>query len=144
MRFLKGKKRYQPTLDITSLVDVVFLLLIFLLLTMSFAAPSRDSEVEESIIDVNLAESSSSDGARTSESLTVYLDKAGLLYLDSDEAISAQGLKARLTDLDNKEDVSVSLKADRSASHGQVIESLDIIKSAGINRVQLVIEQIGE
>ena len=56
----KGHDRRRPeaTLDLTPLVDVVFLLLIFFLLTMTFSQPTPSQSptpVTEAVIDIQLA-----------------------------------------------------------------------------------------
>ncbi len=69
------KKRYQPTLDLTPLIDVVFLLLVFLLLTMNFI--TQKSEQKTAIIDIELARSTTAENAEKPATIEIYLDKEG-------------------------------------------------------------------
>ncbi|MFA5625437.1 MAG: biopolymer transporter ExbD [Bradymonadales bacterium] len=137
---IERKNRKSPTLDVTPLVDVVFLLLIFLLLTMTFAAPIPEVK-KEAIIDIELAQSSSASSESQSVALNVFLDAQGQLYIDDEQALPVQELKALLLDKSHDAQLIVNLKADRRASHGQVIEALDLIKSANIKNLNLVVEK---
>ena len=51
MNFTRPQARYKASLDITPLIDVVFLLLVFLLLTMTFT--EERPEIEEAIINID-------------------------------------------------------------------------------------------
>ena len=132
----------------TPLIDVVFLLLVFFLLTTSFTkpTPSQDAApIQEAIIDVQLARSASGDDAAETQMLTVFLDDKGLLYVDSETPLAPNQLKQTLLDeVAAGRQSTVNLKADKRASHGAVIEALDLIKEAGIESVNLIIEKASE
>ncbi|OIP31093.1 MAG: hypothetical protein AUK47_23240 [Deltaproteobacteria bacterium CG2_30_63_29] len=143
----KGHDRRRPeaTLDLTPLVDVVFLLLIFFLLTMTFSQPTPSQSptpVTEAVIDIQLARAKAGGEQSTVEKLTVFLDEKGLLYLDKDEPIPPNQLKQKLLDLIAAGTPPVvDLKADKKATHGAVIELLDMIKESGIETVNIIIEK---
>lgn len=134
------KNRRNPSLDVTPLVDVVFLLLIFLLLTMTFAAPTPETK-SEAIIDIELAQSSTASDQSSVQAIEIFLDANGAYFLDSDKAMQVQDLKALLLEKSHDTQLLVNLKADRRASHGQVIEALDLIKGANIKNVNLIVEK---
>lgn len=141
MHIPRTKSRYTPSLDITALIDVVFLLLIFLLLTMTFSQDKTD--VEEAIIDIELARSSTTQTKPPPQSITLLIDETGALYqADSPVARTQDELRLYLADqFLSHPDLAVSLKADHRTRHGDVVEALDLIKSLGIPHVQLVIEK---
>ena len=140
-----AKRRPEASLDITPLIDIVFLLLVFFLLTTTFAqpTPSEQSTTEsESIIDIQLAEGQSGQAAAPAEKITVFLDDQGMIFLDSDTPIPPNELKAALLEMvKDGETPNVDLKADKKASHGAVIELLDLIKGTGIEQVNIVIQK---
>jgi biopolymer transport protein ExbD len=138
------KKRPEASLDMTPLIDVVFLLLVFFLLT-TFLRPQptqESSQQEEAVIDIQFATAASGHAETAAEKVTVFLDTEGLLYLDSDTPVPPNVLKQRLLDLlgAGKQPV-VDLKADKRASHGSVIELLDLIKETGVETVNIVIKK---
>lgn len=142
MQFESSKKRYEPSLDVTPLIDVVFLLLVFLLLTMTFAK-DQVSKTQEAIIDIELAKSSSADAPIETAQVDLLLNDKGMLYIDDNTfAISREDAKILIAErLIQEPQLSVNLRADHRASHGQVIECLDLLKSLDIQRVNLIIDQ---
>ncbi|MDX9723784.1 MAG: biopolymer transporter ExbD [Myxococcota bacterium] len=142
---VERKRRFESVLDITPLIDCMFLLLIFFLLSTTFArpTPSQESEEEsEAVIDVQLARSKSGASSEAARSVDVFLDDAGLLYVDGQQPVKPNELKQKLSDLLAAEQPPlVNLRADRRASHGSVVEALDLIKDAGIETVNIVIEK---
>lgn len=141
MNFSAARKtRFKPSLDATPLIDVVFLLLIFLLLTTTFAEP-REDRPEEAIIDVQLAPSASAKDEAPPESIDVYLDELGRVYLDSSVPLEQEEWVRILDEKSRQTQLQINLKADKRVSHGLVIETLDAIKAIGIDAVNLVLEK---
>lgn len=140
MQFGRVKSRYAPSLDITPLIDVVFLLLVFLLLTMTFS--KDESRVEEAIIEIELAQSSSYADPTPKTSLQITIDGDGRIYHgESAVAQTEETLRLYLSEsYVAHPDLSVNIRADKRARHGDIVRVLDIVKSLGINSVQLVIE----
>lgn len=140
-----ARRRPEAALEMTPLIDVVFLLLVFFLLTTTFSQPTpteSTDEPEEAVIDVDLPSASSGNAETSSESLTVYLDPDGRVYLDSDTPLAPNELKATLLQKrDEGTDVIVNLKADKQASHGATMELLDLVKQSGVQTVNFVIEK---
>lgn len=140
-----ARRRPEVALELTSLIDVVFLLLIFFLLTTTFSRPTPTNATEqqdEAVIDVQLPASGSGATPSTQERLTLFLDPQGLIYLDSEAPMAPNELKAHLLDLKAQgKDLVVDLKADKRASHGATVELLDLVKQSGIETVNFVIEK---
>ncbi len=139
---LPQKKNSEPNLDITPLIDVVFLLLVFMLLTMTFTQNNK-SDTEEAIIDIQLAKSSTATKPNPSEAITLLIDENGNIF-PSDSVLPVTKEEVRLF-LSKKRlsapDLFINIKADHRVQHGQVIDVLDMIKEIGINQVNLVIEK---
>lgn len=141
MNLPRQPSRFSPNLDITPLIDVVFLLLVFLLLTMTFS--EEKTEVEEAIIDIELARSSTAQAQKPKASITLLVDEKGAIY-QSDAALpkSHDDLRLYISEkLLAEPDLHVNVKADHRATHGQVIDTLDLLKDMGIAHVNLVIEK---
>jgi biopolymer transport protein ExbD len=122
-----GKK--QIHLNVTSLIDVLFLLLIFFMLTGTF---KRAGEMQ-----LRLPESTTSAPAAESPPHTVDLvaTEDGRLILDG-QPVDLAALKGRLKDLLAADPGSqVMLKAEEEVSHGRVVRLLDIVRDAGFKGV---------
>ena len=135
-------RKSEPNIEITPLIDVVFLLLVFMLLTMTFSQ-KNDAETKEAIIDIQLAKSSTTSTPNPPETLTLLVDEHSSIYRsDEPMAKTREELKFYLSEkLLSSPDLHVNVKADHRTPHGQVIDALDILKELGIEQVNLVIEK---
>jgi biopolymer transport protein ExbD len=126
----KTRPRVQPPL--TALIDIVFLLLIYFLLTTNFM-------VDEGIkIKLPQARASS---PQTEETITVYVDRDGRAFLGSDE-ISLPRLFDRLKEMiGNQENKLVVVRADRGVILNKTVKVMDIAKAAGAGRLCLATEK---
>jgi biopolymer transport protein ExbD len=128
MNFRPSKKSRGLIINITSLIDVMFLLLIFFMVTSTFK--------NQPAINLVLPRS-----ATASESVdtpaVLFLTAEGDIYLN-DTLIDIESLAGRLEEMHNNsgEDRMV-LRADENAAHGDVVELIDTIKQSGFTRVSL-------
>lgn len=123
---LRRKKRRSLILNLTSLIDVLFLLLIFFMISTTFLSTPA--------IKLELPKASHADPVRH-EPLIVYIDPGGSVYLN-DEPVGMSLLEAALKNkLSSSEDKAVVLKADSRVLHGEVVHIMDIIKGAGARRL---------
>lgn len=141
MKLKRKAQRYQPNLDITSLIDVVFLLLVFLLVTMTFDKTPPEP-TEEAIIEVELATASNITDEAPVETLALLVLEDGKMYIDGDPLLySLETLGLRIAEERlSKPNLAVNVRADHRATHGDVVAALDLLKSLNIERVNLVIE----
>lgn len=126
MAFRVDKGYKQVTLSVTPLIDVLFLLVLFFMLTGTF---KRVGELE-----LQLPGSSTStpvsqeDKARQVELL---VSEDGLLTLDG-EIVEMPQLKSRLQAILRADSQSrMMIKAAENVQHGQVVRLLDIVRDAG-------------
>jgi biopolymer transport protein ExbD len=123
---LRAKNKRSVILNVTSLIDVLFLLLIFFMISTTFLSTPA--------IKLELPKAKNADAVRQ-EPLVVYIDADGTLFFN-DEPIDAGLLPAALKDrLLKNDDKAVILKADSRVSHGSVVEIMDIVKGAGARRL---------
>lgn len=136
MRFKRGRLKLEvgEYLDIAPLIDIVFLLLIFFLLTWNFLAQSQAG------IKVNLPKAVTSE-AVAEESLIISVTSENLIYLN-DKIVTIKELASKLETLPKKK--SLLIKADRRASLGRVVEVWDICRNAGISQVNIATTQAKE
>ncbi len=116
----------EAQLGLAPLLDVVLLLLIFFLVTTSFAAPRMDLELPEA-----------QSGEIASPSLVVVtVEAAGGLGLDGEAVTTAELAERFASAADAAAGVTeLVVRADTEARHGQVVEVLDLARSHGLTRV---------
>lgn len=128
MNFRPERKGRSLIINVTSLIDVMFLLLIFFMVTSTF----RNQPA------INLVLPRSSTAADTIDTPTiVFLTESGQVFLN-DAPVPREQLAAALQQLHvTTGDDRIVLRADQDASHGRVVELIDTIKESGFTRVSL-------
>ncbi len=133
----EGGRRIGTSLaeiNIIPLVDVVLVLLLIFMLT----APMMYRG-----IDVNLPRAASRPTA-VEERMVLTLTRDQGLYLN-DRRIAPGGLEGALREaFRNRTDRTLYLKADAGLSYGTVVETMDRVRRAGIERLGMVTEPIRE
>ena len=132
MKFTPEKRGGGVIINVTSLIDVMFLLLIFFMVSSSFK--------NQPAIDLSLPRSSTAQETTTTPTV-IYLTRDGRLFLD-DEQVETGDLSNRLRQLQaaTGED-RIVLRADEHSEHGAVVELIDLIKESGFRRVSLAAKQ---
>ena len=119
-------------INVIPLVDVVLVLLLIFMLT----APMMYRG-----IDVNLPKTAAKPTA-IEERLVLTITKDRLLYLN-ERALPLATLETRLRELlHDRTDKTIFVKADRDLVYGYVIETMDRIRRAGVERVGMVTEPL--
>ena len=127
--------RREPGIEITPLIDVVFLLLIFFMVSSNF--------VQNRVIHVSLPESDSA-LAGSGEILQITVTAAGDYWVagqdlgrDIESMAAAVDDYARVLTVDQLAAQSVEIRADANATHQSVIRVFDACASAGFVQVSL-------
>ena len=115
-------------LDLTSMMDMTFILLIFLLI---IATPAFQHGMA-----VNLPESRAA-GRIEKADVVVGISADGTVYLDKD-AILLNDLENRLRELSRQPSFGkLILRADGSVQHSNVVEVMDVINTSGITNITI-------
>lgn len=126
MRFRSVKKE-EPTLGIAPLIDIVFLLLIFFMVTSHFDVASG--------VRIQLPQVAKMIYDQHDNKVTVVIDKSGQAYLEG-KKIDMKALGERLKKLVQEKDlIQVVLQADRDVKHGIVVQAMDVAKTAGVRSI---------
>jgi len=128
---VKRSKSGGGGIDLTPIVDVVFNLLIFFAVTLSFAATSGG-------INVKLPTASSADPVETEE-ITVNMTEDGKLFYN-DTSVDLAGLAEKLKEVKNKESIII-IRADSTVPHGKVVQVMDTVKSEGLSKIAIAVDQ---
>ena len=124
--FNAHRQRRKPKVNITSLIDVMFLLLIFFMVSSTFR--------ENFGIDVALPAAASADSQEMGAT-EIVVTREGAFYWGQ-QRVDAQGLRASLQTLvSEQDDPAVVLRADEKANFGAVIEAIDIARDVGGTRL---------
>lgn len=132
----KGRRlRQDDAIDLTSLIDVIFILLIFFLVTASF------SDTTDTSMPVELPEGSSGGDIQAQEELTIYIQADGTVSLRLQDAVIAENvspaeLEAQLTSvIASRGPRPVFLRGDEAVRYGEVVRVLDACRAAGFKQV---------
>ncbi|MDY6880379.1 MAG: biopolymer transporter ExbD [Desulfatiglans sp.] len=128
----RDKDRIKVQVPLTSLIDIVFLLLIYFLLTTNFM-------VDEGI-KIKLPQAKAS-APQTEEVITVYVDQQGRVFFDNQEVSQVRLLQQLRQVIDNQEDRLVVIRADRAVILGKAVKVMDLAKAAGAGRLCLATEK---
>ncbi|MDQ6964242.1 MAG: biopolymer transporter ExbD [Mariprofundales bacterium] len=128
MNLRPAKHKLDLVLDITPLIDVVFLMLIFFMVSTSFnvaTALKLDLPSSHAKADVNKKE----------HPLVVAIKADGSLFVDG-ESVADSDLHGRiLAASKGDEQRRIVLRADSEARHKRVVFVLDVLQELGLNRV---------
>lgn len=128
--FRERRRRPQVDLNVTSLVDVLFLLLIFFTLTSTF---KRAGELELKLPKSTTASPGGSGGSP--KPVELVLTDHGTLLLDGAPTTFEQLLPKLSAAHQRQPDGQVMIEAEENVSHGQVVRLLDAVRAAGFKGV---------
>ena len=140
MKLERIKRRSGGTLvlEITPLIDVVFLLLIFFMLATSFD--------ERSAFKIDLPKSTAAKTKSTLKEVQVLVDKDRNVYLGyTDNSGKSQNEKLDLTSfvsvvsekLNNSENKDVIISADKDIDYGFIVEIMSLLKESGASAINI-------
>lgn len=124
----EGRARISSELNIAPLIDVVFILLIFFMLTSTM--------ITQQAIELKLPEASSGSAIDPGQ-LEVSIQPNGLIFLSDKEVTLATLPDALRKATKTASDPSVVLRADSEVSTANLIAVMDIIRLQGLTRVSL-------
>ena len=130
MKFKRKVFLEKGRLDIAPLIDVVFLLLIFFMLTSSF--------IFQPGIRVNLPRAVTSEVLHK-EQLVVIINDANEVFIN-ERPVESDELISRIT-LAGNEEQSILIKADKEADLGKIIEIWDVCRQVDIKQINIATTQ---
>ncbi|MEX0951851.1 MAG: biopolymer transporter ExbD [Gammaproteobacteria bacterium] len=137
----RNKPREDLDLNITPLIDVVFLLLIFFMVTTTF---DRESEIS-----ITLPEASQEVVQTDIETIEISIDQNGRVFINDKSLLNTQmetireGLNDALLAAGNiDEQPSIIINADAEASHQSVIRIMDVARQLGLRRITFATQSL--
>ncbi len=130
MNFSSGSRRRGiGALEVTPLVDIVFLLLIFFLLTATY--------VKNPNLDIQLPKASINQATGDDIDVAVVITTDGELRYGNEE-VSLEKLEGILrAEFSQNETAVVVIRADDGSRHGRVVEVMDLAKKVGFGRLAI-------
>ncbi|MDW8478788.1 MAG: biopolymer transporter ExbD [Xanthomonadales bacterium] len=126
MRFRESKRPLEGQVDLTPMIDMVFILLIFFMVSTTF--------VKDMKVDIDRPGAQSHTVAST-KAVRVYIDKAGEVYVDG-QPIRIWVLQSRLRDLlSGMSQKAVLVVTDEVVPAGRLVEVVDQARLAGAQEV---------
>lgn len=136
MNFRRKTRKGTPSIIIVALIDVLIVVLIFLMVTTTFKKP-------EPAVELALPESSqASSGQPGTAPLVITVAKeTPHLYLE-DQPMTPESLETELRSRMTQEpSLQVSLKADREAPFGIIIQIMDLAQKLGLSQLKAYADQ---
>jgi len=129
---LKPDREDNIELNLTPLIDVVFLLLIFFMVSTTFEKQSK--------LKLQLPDSSAVAEVQDQKSITIGIDAKGHYYINDRQVVntSLATLKVALEKITNgKKDMLVILKADAKTPHQSVVTAMDAAGQLGLVKLSI-------
>jgi len=136
---LRPRPRERIEINLTSLIDVVFLLLIFFMVSTTF---DRFSELQ-----IKLPEADGEMAESDPSVLELVIDSDGRYYIDREQVLNTEleTLKRALAKTAPAgRDVPLVINADARTPHQAVITAMDAARQIGLMQISFVIKEPGE
>jgi biopolymer transport protein ExbD len=127
----------EPTVDLTSLIDVVFLLLIFFMVSTTFE--------RQALLKVDLPEASEvEDRSEVPEFLELIIDSDGRMYLNEMRLVDSEvaTIRAAIEQAAGDErNLPLILRADRLTPHHHVVTAMDVAAQMGFRNLSIATDR---
>jgi len=136
---LQRHKRDDLDVNITPLIDIVFLLLIFFMVSTTF---ERESE-----IDITLPEATIDAPKETNEPIEITIGADGTYFINGKRVVNKQvaTLKQALLKVANgREDPPIIVSADKNTTHQSFVNVMDAARQLGFIHISIATSQMNE
>lgn len=127
----RNREEEDAAIDMTPMLDIVFIMLIFFIVTTSF--------VKEAGIQVNKPEANQAT-KEPSANIFIAIRDNGEIWMDKRQ-VEVERVAANLERMLAEQPTDlVVIQADEEAKHGRVVEVMDQVKEAGIDKISIAAE----
>ncbi len=131
MRIPREESSDDNVINISSLLDVMFILIIFFLATATFTEEERD-------IQVNLPQSAAAQSSTQAPKMIVINVREDGTYHVANQSMDIASLKNTLIEaVSSNPDQKVMVRGDRNALHGNVANAISVCKQVGIHKTNI-------
>jgi biopolymer transport protein ExbD len=122
----------EAEIDMTPMLDIVFIMLIFFIVTTSF--------VKESGFDVHKPKAQQA-SKKKSANIFIAIDSAGRIHMEK-RVVDIKRVRANIERmLAETPEAAVMIQADIDTKHGIVVKVMDQVKAAGIDKLMVAAEE---
>jgi biopolymer transport protein ExbD len=134
VNFRRNDKEQDLEINLTPLIDVVFLLLIFFMVSTTFN--------ESSQLNIELPEANGQQ--RDNNVLTLSIDEQGHYFLNRKQLLNSQlaTIKRVLEKSSPDKDTKLMISADKDTPYQYVVRAMDAARQAGINNFAIETTQV--
>ncbi|MEE9385108.1 MAG: biopolymer transporter ExbD [Nannocystaceae bacterium] len=131
VKTLRSRRRQNrgAVVELTPLIDIVFQLLIFFLLTATFK--------DQSSLDVDLARAKNKEKSQDKQAVLVAIDADGSFEIDAN-IVDVRELELRLCKASDGGEKSVHIRADKETRHESLVLVMDVAKRCGFSRLGIL------
>lgn len=132
MNLRPQKKRSELLVDITPLIDVVFLLLIFFMVSTTFEKQAK--------LKIALPEASSQAQMEDAAAVVISIDAKGRYHLNDRQLVNTQKETLKLAlqkTVGGNKDTPLILRADARTPHQAVVNAMDVAAQLGLSRLSI-------
>ena len=136
MKYVRRDKARYAGISMLNLIDVIFVLLLFFMVTTSFNKFAH--------IDIALPQSASNLDEKDTKNVEVFYMLNGEVLLSvggEQKSLNLADLAAQIANLTPKQKESVKLNADEAINYGEVVNLISILKDNGTQNVELNIKK---
>lgn len=129
----EGLQRNRKIPSLTPLIDIVFLLLVFFMLTAHF--------VKDEVLDITLPEADSATTLENEEALDIVLDKHGHILIKQKHIAVSELDKVLLEMLHGRKNKQVILRGDETVQLGLTVKVMDAARKAGAGSLDIITQK---
>jgi len=129
---LRRSRSDEPDVNLTPLIDVVFILLLFFMVSTTF---QRESE-----INIELPEASAEPAEEREDTLELVIDAEGHYFIDEQQVVNTEleTLKQAIQKfLGERSEIPVVIRADRQTPYESVVRAMDATAQLGLVKMSL-------
>lgn len=136
---LQHRSTEDPTVDLTSLIDVVFLLLLFFMVSTTFE--------RQALLKVDLPEASAVEDrteTETPDRLELVIDSDGRMFLNDQRLVASdeRTLRAAIEQAAGDDrTLPLVLRADRLTAHHHVVTAMDVAAQMGFRNLSIATDR---
>ena len=135
---MQHRTKEEPNVDMTSLIDVVFLLLLFFMVSTTFE--------RQALMKVELPEASVvEDRVEVPDGLELVIDGEGHMYLNDQRLIDSEPRTIRAAmqqEAGENRDLPLILRADRQTPHHYVVTAMDVAAQLGFRNLSIATDRV--
>ncbi len=131
MKFTSRTAEEEVTINLTPLIDVVFLLLIFFMVSTTFDTTSQ--------LKIKLPEASESNESKPATRLNLLIDAKGRFFLNSRELANSKHatLRAALERSMEGRELPIVIQSDAESPVQALVTAMDVVGQLGISQVSI-------